>query len=323
MRLRRFTTGFAAMAMLATAPAIAQQQTPQQAQKQTEQRDEGARGLLRGVIGAILGPDKKADEAPAPVAAPATPTLDDVLAHPRRGSDALRDRYRHPKETLEFFQIRPGMSVVDYVPSGGWYGRILIPYLGQNGTYIGLNPYVGPEMTEPYWEKYRHSPQMIPYYASQWMGGDTGAHIIGINANDVPDELSGTVDRVVIFREFHQMRDHDWLHESLLAFRKLLKSDGMLGLVQHRAPASAPSEYVLGGFGYQREQDVIGILSAYGFELVGRSEINANPRDPANWAEGVWALPPLYRGAETSAEKQRRGEIGESDRMTLLFRKRP
>lgn len=311
MRLLPNMIGFTGLLLALAAPAAAQKQ------------DDGARSLLRDVVGAILGPDKKTEVQPAPAALPATPTMDDVLAHPRRGSDALRDRYRHPKETLEFFQIRPGMRVVDYVPSGGWYGRILIPYLGKDGTYIGLNPYVGPERTEPYWEKYRHSPQMVPYYANQWMNGEEGARVIGVNTNDVPDQLTGTVDRVVIFREFHQMRDNDWLHESLLAFRKLLKADGLLGLVQHRAPASAPSEYVLGGFGYQREQDVIGILSAYGFELVGRSEVNANPRDPANWQEGVWALPPLYRGADNSKEKQRRSEIGESDRMTLLFRKRP
>lgn len=311
MRLLPNMIGFTGLLLALAAPAAAQKQ------------DDGARSLLRDVVGAILGPDKKTEVQPAPAALPASPTMDDVLAHPRRGSDALRDRYRHPKETLEFFQIRPGMRVVDYVPSGGWYGRILIPYLGKDGTYIGLNPYVGPERTEPYWEKYRHSPQMVPYYANQWMNGEEGARVIGVNTNDVPDQLTGTVDRVVIFREFHQMRDNDWLHESLLAFRKLLKADGLLGLVQHRAPASAPSEYVLGGFGYQREQDVIGILSAYGFELVGRSEVNANPRDPANWQEGVWALPPLYRGADNSKEKQRRSEIGESDRMTLLFRKRP
>lgn len=311
MRLLPNMIGFTGLLLALAAPAAAQKQ------------DDGARSLLRDVVGAILGPDKKTEVQPAPAALPASPTMDDVLAHPRRGSDALRDRYRHPKETLEFFQIRPGMRVVDYVPSGGWYGRILIPYLGKDGTYIGLNPYVGPERTEPYWEKYRHSPQMVPYYANQWMNGEEGARVIGVNTNDVPDQLTGTVDRVVIFREFHQMRDNDWLHESLLAFRKLLKADGLLGLVQHRAPVSAPSEYVLGGFGYQREQDVIGILSAYGFELVGRSEVNANPRDPANWQEGVWALPPLYRGADNSKEKQRRSEIGESDRMTLLFRKRP
>ena len=85
----------------------------------------------------------------------------------------------------------------------------------------------------------------------------------------------------------------------------------------------SPPAYMLGDNGYQREADVIALLGAYGFELVARSEINANPADPPNWEQGVWSLPPSFRGApEGSEERARRAQIGESDRMTLLFRKR-
>ena len=55
--------------------------------------------------------------------------------------------------------------------------------------------------------------------------------------------------------------------------------------------------------------------------LVGKSEANANRRDPANWPGGVWTLPPSLDGAK-EADKARLSAIGESDRMTLLFRKR-
>jgi predicted methyltransferase len=105
--------------------------------------------------------------------------------------------------------------------------------------------------------------------------------------------------------------------------RRLLKDDGLLGVVQHRAKADAPADYVLGDNGYQREEDVVRLFEAYGFELVDRSEINANPADPANWEGGVWTLPPGYRGApEGSARRAELDAVGESDRMTLLFRKR-
>jgi predicted methyltransferase len=119
------------------------------------------------------------------------------------------------------------------------------------------------------------------------------------------------------------MRRLGWLHESLVAARTLLKPDGLLGVEQHRAYPGAPAAFTLGDKGYQREEDVIALFSAYGFELVERSEINANPRDPANWEGGVWSLSPNFAGApEGSEERARRAAIGESDRMTLLFRKR-
>ena len=120
------------------------------------------------------------------------------------------------------------------------------------------------------------------------------------------------------------MRRFGWLHDTLVTARRLLKDDGLLGVVQHRAKADAPASYTLGDNGYQREKDMIAIFDAYGFDLVAKSEINANPKDPANWEGGVWTLPPGYRGGpEGSARRADLDAIGESDRMTLLFRKRP
>ncbi|HWK41769.1 MAG TPA: hypothetical protein VNR60_07535 [Croceibacterium sp.] len=262
--------------------------------------------------------------AALPVAATAqqvNTAMADVLAHPRREADRARDQYRHPAETLAFFRVEPGMTVVDYMPAGGWYTRVLVPYLGAGGTYIALNPELHPKLTG-YWDMYRGTAEKFPAEAREWVGGE-GARVVGANTDDVPDNLSGTADRFLIFREVHNMRRAGWLHDSLLTARKLLKDDGLLGVVQHRAKPDAPAAYTLGENGYQREKDVIALFDAYGFDLVEKSEINANPKDPANWERGVWTLPPGYSGVpEDSPRRAELGAIGESDRMTLLFRKR-
>ena len=262
---------------------------------------------------------------PAPAAAQqqaVDPALAATLAHSRRDEDRVRDVHRHPAETLAFFQVRPGMTVVDYMPAGGWFSRILIPYLGESGTYIALDPELHPEMTG-YWNTYRNTAERFPGEARGWVG-DEGARVLGANTDTVPEALHGTADRVLIFREIHNMRRYGWLHDTLVTARKLLKDDGLLGIEQHRARADAPASYTLGDMGYLREKDVIAILDAYGFDLVASSEVNANPKDPANWETGVWSLPPGYRGApEGSARRAELEAIGESDRMTLLFRKRP
>jgi len=251
----------------------------------------------------------------------ANAALASVLAHERRAEDRVRDQYRHPAETLAFFQVQPGMTVVDYMPAGGWFSRVLIPYLGPQGTYIALNPELHPKLTG-YWDMYRGTAEKFPAQAREWVS-EGGARVIGANTDDVPDTLAGTADRFLIFREMHNMRRFGWLHDTLLTARKLLKADGLLGIEQHRAKPDAPAEFTLGDKGYQREEDIIALLAAYGFELVGKSEINANPKDPANWPDGVWTLPPGYRGAgEDAAKRAELDAIGESDRMTLLFRKR-
>lgn len=255
-----------------------------------------------------------------PAAAQDSAALQQALAHDRRADDRARDRWRNPAETLSFFRVQPGMTVVDYMPAGGWYSRILIPYLGPQGTYIGLNPELHPRLTG-YWDMYRDTAARFPAEAREWVG-DGYARVIGANTDDDLAALAGTADRVLIFREIHNMRRFGWLHDSLVTIRRLLKDDGLVGVVQHRAKPDAPIDYTLGNNGYQREEDVIRMFETYGFELVGRSEVNANPNDPANWEGGVWTLPPGYRGApEGSARRAELDAIGESDRMTLLFRK--
>ena len=259
--------------------------------------------------------------SPVPAVAQSSAALEQALAHERRADDRARDKWRHPAETLAFFQIEPGMTVVDYMPAGGWYTRVIVPYLGPQGSYIALNPELHPELTG-YWDMYRGTAAKFPAEAREWVG-EGHAKVIGANTDDDLAALAGTADRALIFREIHNMRRFGWLHDSLVTMRRLLKDDGLLGVVQHRAKAEAPVDYILGDNGYQREEDVIKLFEAYGFELVDKSEVNANPADPANWEGGVWTLPPGYRGApEGSARRAELDKVGESDRMTLLFRKR-
>lgn len=244
--------------------------------------------------------------------------LDLALANPRREGDRARDTWRNPQETLSFFRVRPGMTVVDYMPSGGWWTRILVPYLGETGRYIGLNPDV--RGAGEGWKNYANLAGSLPAKAADWT--DVPAARIGAyNSDGLPAALDGTVDRVLIFRELHNLKSEGWLARELGSVRALLKPDGLLGIEQHRARADAPDVYVDGSKGYLREKDVIALVEAQGFALIGKSEINANPRDPANHEAGVWTLPPNYRLGDKDRERYR--AIGESDRMTLLFRKRP
>lgn len=239
--------------------------------------------------------------------------LDLALAHPRRKDDRARDVWRHPAETLAFFKVRPGMTVIDYMPAGGWYTRVLVPYLGEGGKYVGLNP--APGENEAFRNYVSGLREKFPRQAAAW--NLDGAAVDAYNTDELPEAMDGTVDRVLIFREMHNLHRNGILASELGRLHALLKDGGLLGIVQHRAKADAPAEYVGGGKGYMREQDVVGLVEAQGFELVGKSEINANPRDTADHEGGVWELAPVLRGNREDLRA-----IGESDRMTLLFRKR-
>ena len=242
-------------------------------------------------------------------------TLKAAVASDVRGDDRARDQYRHPFETLDFFQVKPGMTVVDYMPAGGWYTRVLVPYLGSEGRYVGLTPDPAAADGERFANYFSGLPGGFTESSPGW--NLSGAPMSIYGSQDVPEAMQGSVDRALIFREMHNLLRSGVLYTELTRIRGMLKEDGMLGIVQHRAKEDAPGSYTNGSKGYLRQSDVIALVEAHGFELVGMSDINANPADPANWEGGVWTLPPSNSGdvAEAAA-------TGESDRMTLLFRKR-
>lgn len=253
----------------------------------------------------------------------AAPSLEDVLAHERRNGDRARDEHRHPAETLAFFGVEPTMTVAEFSPGGGWYTRVLAPYLMPAGSYIAFN-------TDSSAGTYRNRAQEAR--AKGWTEsfksglaesmGVEASKVMAFEIDEMPEGTAGTVDRVLIFRSMHGLNIGNQADDVLKAARMMLKDDGMVGVVQHRAPEGASyDDYGARQRGYMRKEDVIAIFEANGFKLAAESEINANPNDPANWEGGVWTLPPVLATGESDPRRDEYLAIGESDRMTLLFKK--
>ncbi|PEQ12037.1 methyltransferase [Novosphingobium sp. PC22D] len=245
--------------------------------------------------------------------------LELAAASPARKDDSGRDKFRHPIETLSFFGVRPDMKVGEYAPGGGWYTRMLAPYLAGEGELVGLF-YDSGATGIP--ERYRKGvPDQVTKFPENAAGSlaKPGAKVAAFSLDAVPDGQAGTFDRILVMRMMHNMMRWGIAASELKTMATLLKDDGMLGIVQHRAKADAPDDYVDGSKGYLREADVIDFVEAQGFDFVGKSEVNANPKDTADYESGVWTLPPSL--AKKDEDKARYEAIGESDRMTLLFRK--
>lgn len=257
--------------------------------------------------------------AQAPTAS-ASSALDAAVAADLRGEDKARDKYRHPKETLAFFQVEPNMVVAEYAADAGWYTKILAPLTATTGKYValGVSP-SSPSLSAERKAQMAAYPTTYPERAAKATG--IGADkIAAYVTNAVPAELNGKVDRVLIFRMLHNLNRSGILGSELDAIHAMLKPGGMVGIEQHRAKADAPAAYVDGTKGYMKEADVIAVFEQHGFELAGKSEINANPKDTADYPGGVWTLPPNY--ALKDVDRDKYAAIGESDRMTLLFKKK-
>ena len=258
-----------------------------------------------------------------------TDTLNAVLAS-RSDEDKVRDDARHPLETLTFFQVKPGMTIAEALPGGGWYTRILANYLGQDGTLYGVNY---PDSLWP----------MLSYASPEWIAEriaatqnftakvatftDNDITAQGFTFDTVPREVEGTVDRVLLIRALHNLNRFQQKagtrSQALAATHAMLKKDGLVGVVQHRAPATASKEWADGNKGYLNEVAVIAMFAEAGFALVAQSEINANPMDQPSGEDNVWRLSPSLRGSNDDEQREIMVAIGESDRMTLLFRKAP
>lgn len=247
----------------------------------------------------------------------------------RSAEDKARDGARHPAQTLAFFQVEPGMSLAEGLPGGGWYTRILANYLGSDGTLYGVN------YMDRMWP-------MFSWATEEWIAKtiksnsefdnkvagftDNNIKAVGMTFNTVPPEAVGSVDRVLMIRALHNLNRFEATagtrSQALAGVRGMLKKDGLVGVVQHRLPESAPEEGSDGSRGYLKQSDVIAMFEEAGFELVASSEINANAKDKPGPEDIVWRLPPSLRGSEDKPEQKAAMEaIGESDRMTLLFSK--
>lgn len=247
--------------------------------------------------------------------------LSAAINHPTRKDDKARDQYRHPAETLAFFHVGPDMKVGEYAPGGGWYSRLLGHYLGGQGKLVGLffDP-TSSVFSDKMKAGIRDGVAKYPGEVAE-LTGQPADHFAAMSLDAVPDSEKGTFDRILVMRMMHNLLRWNLADHEIKAMRELLKDDGLIGIEQHRAKADAPWSYANGTMGYLREKDVIDFMRINGFELVARSEVNANPKDPANWPGGVWTLPPQLAGAKDDAAKAKLQAIGESDRMTLLFKK--
>jgi predicted methyltransferase len=230
----------------------------------------------------------------------------------RSAENKARDEWRHPRQTLEFFGLEKGMNVLEVSPGGGWYTEILAPLVREPGTlyaaHYALNPDHG---------YYRRSLGGF----LQKIGGNDDLYgrvvVTQFQPPFAPDAApAGSIDLALTFRNMHGWVRADNAGEMLAAIYRALKPGGVLGVVQHRAPAGTSLE-TMKKSGYLTEQAVIDLAAAAGFELVEKSDINANPRDTADHPEGVWTLPPVLRLGDVDRDKYL--AIGESDRMTLKF----
>ncbi|HEU4814087.1 MAG TPA: methyltransferase [Xanthomonadaceae bacterium] len=233
----------------------------------------------------------------------------------RDAANVARDKYRHPGATLAFFGVHPDDTVVEITPGGGWYAEILAPYLRDDGEYVAA-VWDDAIPDQPGYRYRLNTALRAKFAAAPAVYGTPGVRVFD------PAQPSfgppGSVDTVLTFRNAHNWVEEGNAEEYFAAFFEVLEPGGTLGVVDHRAKPGTPLERMKTS-GYLTEALVIQLATDAGFELDARSEANANPADSADHPNGVWTLPPSNNHEEADAAKYR--AIGESDRMTLRFRK--
>ena len=254
-------------------------------------------GIVVGCGGATSAPASPA----SPGGSPGDP-LGAALAGPARSADSrARDTFRHPRETLAFFGLREDMTVVELWPGGGWYTEILAPYLAPKGKLIVTGSKVVAERIEK-------EPAIFGK--------------VTLRKLDLPNDFTlgpdGSVDLALTFRNVHNWMNAGYADKVFASAFRALKHGGVLGVVEHRAKPGTDAK-ASAETGYVTEDVVVGFAKLAGFALDARSELNANPKDTTNHPGGVWALPPTL--ANGDKDRDAFVGIGESDRMTLRFKK--
>lgn len=241
-----------------------------------------------------------------------TDALTAILAGDQRTpEERARDVYRHPKETLLFFGIRPEMSVLEVWPEPGWYTQVIAPLVREKGKYYAA--VIAPDPTD------KHITQRLADYRATLAARPDlyeRVSVVSFPADGGDAVPPGSVDMVVTFRNIHNWMARDAAPQAFASMYKALKPGGVLGVVEHRGnPASPQDPHAKSG--YVNEEFAIHLIEAAGFRLVAKSEVNANPKDTKDYEQGVWTLPPTYRLGARDHDKY--AAIGESDRFTLRF----
>lgn len=263
------------------------------------------------------------------VNAVADASLADVLSAQPEEVQA-RYEYRHPQETLEFFGIEPGMTVVEALPGGGWYSKILMAYLGSEGALIGADysedmyPLFGFFSEEQLEAKKTWTTDWVAQ-ANGW-GVKNRAMVSAFQLGSLSEAMKGSADAVVLIRAMHNLArfepDGGFLSAAIQDVYDVLKPGGVVGVVQHQARDEMPDEFASGARGYLKDDFVIKRFTDAGFEFNGMTDINLNEKDQPGEEDIVWRLPPsLVTSRENPELKEQMTAIGESNRMTLKFSK--
>lgn len=266
-------------------------------------------------LAAACGDRSGADpEPPAPVVEKdAESLLDEAIGSAARpAADRARDVWRRPKETLRFFGVEPTMTVVEVWPGGGWYARIIAPYLhAGGGEYRAALPDAAAG---------RNAAEALERFRDEFSDASRFGTVRTTTIERAAEV--GDADVVLTFRNVHNWIAAGSAERAFEAFYAALKPGGILGVVDHRADEDA-SDNVASG--YVKESAVKALAAAAGFEFVAGAEINANPADTKDHPFGVWTLAPTRRSSaspgqtDPNFDRAKYDAIGESDRMTLKF----
>ncbi len=269
-----------------------------------------------GVLAGLAACGRRADhEAPPPG------TLAWALGGDWRMQPA-RDQYRHPLQSLLFWGLEGDMTVLEILPGLGWYTAILAPFLAANGgtliaaSFDTANATLAQRETVAAWEaRFTHNRELYGDIRQTAVGGAR------------PIAPAGSVDLAILANNVHTLMALGIAERVFADVLAALKPGGAFGVEQHRASSTGLQD-PLAGTGYVQEEYVKALAQEAGFEFVAASDINANPRDTRDHPFGVWTLPPTLRTSplgrpdDPSFDTSPYRAIGESDRMTLKFRKR-
>ncbi|PLW68978.1 class I SAM-dependent methyltransferase [Pseudohalioglobus lutimaris] len=232
-----------------------------------------------------------------------------------------RDQYRHPLQTLKLFDVQPQHTVVEVWPGGGWYTEILAPYLKENGKLIAAHYDSGDEQAS-------YRPTSRERFEAK-LNADAAVYgkvqVSSLMFDEEADTLTiaaakdNSVDRVLTFRSAHGMVRSGVAPAAFEHFFAILKPGGKLGIVQHMADPE--QDWMSRNIGYVGRDYIIALATGAGFVLEAEGFFNRNPLDVKRYPKGVWNLPPTLHELETDAQKAPMLAIGESERMTLVFRK--
>jgi predicted methyltransferase len=243
----------------------------------------------------------------------------------RPATDTARDKYRHPVQSLAFWGLKPGMTILEVQPGGGWWTEILAPYARatHGKLYVTAADLDDPKLSE------RSRTARAKFAARFAARPDLYGSIEQVNWGPRSAPLpANTFDLILTARSVHNWMSSatpGWVDKVFKDFYGALKPGGILAVEEHRAnpgPQDPEAES-----GYVTEAFVIAAAEKAGFKLAAQSGINANPKDTKDHPFGVWTLPPSLASTPENSDKpddpnfdhSKYLAIGESDRMTLRF----